>query len=127
MRYLKIYKTRANEARIPLRLGDVTFDAHFVDGNIRDKEWATLKTTNPLAQFIIENSHLYGKTILLACDPIPLDGEKEPMKPEEVTNYQELREFLVNEYGIDRLKVSSPNAMKARVKELGIELPNMQF
>lgn len=123
-KYRKIYKTRSNEARIPLQLGDVTVDAHFMNGNIRDNQWATLETTDALVQFVIENSPLFGKKILLD-NTFLIEDEKPIFDVEKITTYSQLRDYLVSEYGCDRNKIGSPNAMKARVKEFGIELPNM--
>ena len=124
-RYRKIYKTRSNEARIPLQLGDVTVDAHFVNGNIRDNQWATLETSDSLVQFVIENSPLFRKRIFLDTVIPIVDESAKDYKLDEITNKDELREMLMNKFGYDLSKVSAPNSLKARVKELGLALPNM--
>jgi hypothetical protein len=127
MKYLETYKTRDNEASIPLKLGDVSVTIPFKNGNVRKNEWATYTTADPLVQLVIEKSNLYGRSILLDSKQPIVEEEvkKARMKAADVTNIQQLRDYLVEEYHIDRQKVSSPNAMKARVTELGIELPNM--
>lgn len=127
MRYLKTYKTRDNEASIPLKLGDVSVTIPFKNGNVRKNEWATYTTADPLVQLVIEKSNLYGRSILLDSQhPIAEEETKKArMKAADVTNIQQLRDYLVEECHIERQKISSPNAMKAKVNELGLEFPNM--
>ena len=127
-RYRKIYKTRANEARIPLQLGDVTVDAHFVNGNIRDGQWATLETSDSLTQFVIENSPLYGKRILLESSIEIMEPEPEhELGLEDVITLADAREYMVKNYGLDIKSISSPNALKAQMKKHGVDFPNFQF
>ena len=120
---IKTYKTRANEAIINLRYADVDVTCHFVNGNVRMGKWATLQTMNDIVQRAIENSPLFGKKILLDGEPIPVN--ENVVSASDITNVQQLREYLVSEYKCDRTKIASPNSLKAKVKELGIELPNM--
>ena len=126
MRYLKTYKTRDNEAVIKLNYAGVDVTCHFVNGNVRIGKWATLQTSNEIVQRAIENSRMYGRVILPEGEPIPLD-EKKVVNTDEIVTVAQLRDYLVNEYNCDRTKISSPNALKAKVKELGIELPNMKW
>jgi len=127
-RYRKTYMTRANEARIPLQLGDVMVDAHFHDGNIRDNEWATLETTDSLVQFVIESSPLYGKRILLKSSVLLEEPKEEvEMKPEDVTTLEEARQYLVKNFGVDRRSISAPNAIKSVMKGRAIEFPNLKI
>lgn len=128
MRYLKKYKTRDNEAIIKLKYAGVDVTCHFVNGNIRVGKWATCETSNEIIQRAIENSDLYGRVILPDGEPIPIDAEEEQrIDPADITTVQQLRDYLVKEHKCDRTKISSPNALKAKVKELGIELPNMKW
>lgn len=127
MRYLKRYKTRDNEAIIKLKYAGVDVTCHFVNGNIRMGKWATLETSNEIVQRAIENSDLYGRVILSDGEPIPIDAEENRTNPADITTIPQLREYLVKEHKCDRTKISSPNALKAKVKELGIELPNMKW
>ena len=126
-RFRKIYKTRANEARIPIQLGDVTVDAHFVNGNIRDNQYATLETSDTLTQFVIESSPLFGKKIFLE-DSIEIE-EPKPEKVltlEDVTSLQEAREYMVKNYGVNLKTIISPNALKSQMKNHQVEFPNFQ-
>lgn len=127
MRYLKKYKTRDNEAVIKLKYAGVDVTCHFVNGNIRMGKWATLETSNEIVQRAIETSDLYGRVILSDGEPIPIDAEENSTNPADITTIPQLREYLVKEHKCDRTKISSPNALKAKVKELGIELPNMKW
>ena len=127
MLYLKSYKIRENLAHFNLTYGGVNVECNFKNGNIRIGQWARLRTSNEIVQRAIENSDLYGKIILPDGKPIPLEEEKQTVDPADITTVQQLRDYLVKECGCDRQKVSSPNAMKAKVKELGIELPNMKW
>lgn len=127
MKYIKTYKTNSNHSVIKLKYADVDVECHFVNGNIRIGQWAKLRTSNEIVQRAIESSNLFGRIILPDGEPIALEDEKKPLTPEEVTDYKSLRNYLVAEHGIDRTKISSPNAMKAKVKELGLEFPNMQW
>lgn len=126
-RFRKIYKTRANEARIPIQLGDVTVDAHFVNGNIRDNQYATLETSDTLTQFVIESSPLFGKKIFLE-DSIEIE-EPKPEKVltlEDVTSLQEAREYMVKNYGVNLKTIISPNALKSQMKNHQVKFPNFQ-
>lgn len=127
-RYRKTYKTRSNEARIPIQLGDVTLDAHFTNGNIRDNEWATLTTSSSLAQFIIENSPYYGKRILLQSSVEIKEPKKEPeLNPENVKTMSEARVYMSKVYGVDMRSISAPNALKSCIAKHGVEFPNLQW
>ena len=126
MRYLKTYKTRDNEALIKLKYAGVDVSCHFVNGNIRFGKWATLTTSNEIVQRAIETSSLYGRVILPEGAPIPIEEEDKPKKdPSEITTWAEFRDLLVDEYGCDRSKISSPSAMKARAAEFGIQIPEI--
>lgn len=125
--YLKTYKTHDNEAVITLYLGNVPVKCHFKNGNIRIGEWAKLTTANMIVQKAIEESELFGNKIFLDGKPIPIDEEKESFGPESITNVAQLRDYLVSKYNCDRTKIASPNALKAKVSELGLELPNMTW
>lgn len=130
MGYQKTYKTRANEARIIFELGDVKVDAHFKDGNIRDNVFATMTTRDPLVQKVIEASPLYSKKVFLDSAVEIAEPKKEEVKKAvdslaAITNKDELRQYLVNNFNIKANTIISPNAMKARVQELGLVLPNM--
>ncbi len=127
MAYLKRYKMRINEAIIKLTYAGVDVTCHFENGNMRLNQCATMQTSNEIVQRAIEHSDLYGRHILPDGDPIPLEQAKKAFSPESIVNIQQLRDYLVEECGCDRQKVSSPNAMKAKVKELGLELPNMKW
>jgi len=125
--YLKTYKIHENEAVIRLELGNVPVKCHFKNGNVRIGEWAKLTTANMIVQKAIEQSELFGNSIFLDGKPIPLEEEKKTIAPANITNVQQLRDYLVNEYGCDRTKIASPNALKAKVSEIGLELPNMTW
>lgn len=125
MRYLKTYKTNSNESVIKLTFANVPVECHFVNGNTRIGQWAKLTTANEIVQRAIESSSLYGRVILLDGEPTPLEEEKKEMDAADVTNYQQLREFLVSKYGCIREKIAAPNSMKSKVKEFSINLPNM--
>lgn len=126
MRYLKTYKTNSNESVIKLTFANVPVECHFVNGNTRIGQWAKLTTSNEIVQRAIESSSLYGRVILPDGEPTPLEEEKkEELEAADVTNYQQLREFLVSKYGCVREKIAAPNSMKSKVKEFGIDLPNM--
>lgn len=125
MRYLKTYKTNSNESVIKLTFANVPVECHFVNGNTRIGQWAKLTTSNEIVQRAIENSSLYGRVILLDGEPTPLEEEKKEMDAADVTNYQQLREFLVSKYGCIREKIAAPNSMKSKVREFSIDLPNM--
>lgn len=127
-RYIKTYKTRSNEARIPLQLGDVTVDAHFINGNIRDNQWATLTTKEALVQFVIENSPLYGRNIFLESSVLIEEPEPEKeLNIDDVTSLQEARDYMVKKYGIVANTIISPNALKSQMKKHQVEFPNFQF
>lgn len=125
MRYLKTYKTNSNESLIKLKYADVPVECHFVNGNTRIGQWAKLTTSNEIVQRAIESSDLYGRIILPEGEPVPLEEEKKHIDPTEITNIRQLREYLVAEHGCDPMKIAAPNSMKSKVKEFGIELPNM--
>lgn len=127
MAYQKTYKTRANEARILFALGDVTVDAHFKNGNVRDNVYATMTTSDALIQKVIESSPLYKKQVFLERSVEIKDVVKPSSNVEldKITTYQEMRQYLSQNYGIDPRAVTSPNALKARMRELGIVAPNM--
>lgn len=127
-RYIKTYKTRSNEARIPLQLGDVTVDAHFVDGNIRDNQWATLTTRDSLTQYVIEKSPLFGKRIFLESS-IEIEEPKPEKKIglEDVTSMAEAREYMVKNFGVNPKAIISPNALKTQMKNHQVEFPNFTF
>lgn len=127
MRYLKTYKTNSNESVIKLNFAGVPVECHFVNGNVRIGQWAKLTTSNEIVQRAIENSNLYGRVILPDGKPTPLEEEVKHIEASEVTNYQQLREFLVSNHGCDRKKIGLPNAMKSKVNELGLEFPNMEW
>lgn len=125
MQYLKSYKIRENHAVINLKYGGVDVECQFKNGNVRIGQWARLRTSNEIVQRAIENSDLYGKIILPDGQPIPMEEEKKTVDPADITTLQQLRDYLVSEYGCDRSKIGSPNALKSKVKEFGLELPNM--
>lgn len=126
-RYFKTYKTHANETRIPLKLGDVTLDAHFVNGNIRDNQWATLETSDPLEQMIIERHSLFGKVIFLEKQvEIEEPEEAADMQPGDITTLEQAREYLVRNFGVDKRSISAPNALKAVAREKGVAFPNLK-
>ena len=127
-RYIKTYKTRSNEARIPIQLGDITVDAHFLNGNIRDNQWAMLTTKDSLVQFVIENSPLFGNKILLE-ESVPIDEEVDEvdMKPEDVTTLAEAREYMEKVYGINQRSISSPNALKSSIAKHQVVFPNLNL
>lgn len=126
--YIKTYKTRDNEAIINLSIGSVNVTCHFKNGNIRNGEWATLTTRDAVVQKAIEQSELFGSRILPSGEPIPFDTKEEKEYDlEKITNVSELRDYLVDRHGIERTKILSPNSMKVKVRELGIELPNMDW
>lgn len=118
---------RINEAIINLTYAGVDVTCHFENGNMRLNQCATMQTSNEIKQRAIEHSDLFGRHIFLDGEPIPIEEAKKAVPLESIVNIQQLRDYLVEAYGCDRQKVSSPNAMKAKVKELGIELPNMQW
>lgn len=122
--YLKTYKTRDNESVIKLRYAGVDVTCHFKNGNVRFGKWATLTTSNEIVQRAIESSVMYGKMILPDGEPI-LIQEKKKTEPEDIVSYAQLRDYLVSDYGCDRTKIASPKALKAKVTELGIDVPNM--
>lgn len=129
MAYIKTYKTRANEARVIFELGSVTVDAHFKDGNIRDNVFATMTTRDPLVQKVIEASSLFGKKVFLEsaieiAEPVT-KAETETTVLENITTMQELREYIASNFNINIKTITSPNALKAKVREFGLELPNM--
>lgn len=124
MGYLKTYKTHSNEAIIKLKYAGIDVTCHFVNGNIRMGKWATLTTANEIVQRAIEDSWMFGRSILPEGEPIPLEDKKDA-DPADITNISQLREYLVNKHNCNRQKISSPNALKGKVKELGLELPNM--
>lgn len=125
-------------------------DAEKLSGVMRR---STYKTESPIEQYVIEQHPLFkrGKIRLESSVKTEADirrekralenqkarvaaGLQQPSEdgaensatiPSDITTYQQLRDYLVEEYHIDRQKISSPNAMKAKVKELGLELPNM--
>ena len=129
-------------------------DAEALSGNVRR---STYKTESALEQYAIEQHPLFkrGKIRLEGSveteadirrrkraienekarvaaglqKPSTEDGdaENEVNSPEDIKNIQQLRDFLVKEYGCDRQKISSPNALKGKVKELGLELPNIEW
>lgn len=127
-RYRKTYKTRSNEARIPLQLGDVTVDAHFVNGNIRDNEWAMLTTSEAIVQFVIENSPLFGKKIFLES---AFEIEEPVVEPEltldDVKTLADARKYMEANFGIDTKTIISPNALKSQMKNHQVVFPNAQF
>lgn len=127
-RYRKTYKTRSNEARIPLQLGDVSVDAHFVNGNIRDNEWATLTTSDALVQFVIENSPLFGKRIFLDSSFMIEEPVVEPeLTIDDVKTLADARKYMEKEYGVDPKTIISPNALKSQMKNHQVVFPNAQF
>ena len=120
---LKTYKTRENEALIKLSYAGVPVSCHFINGNVKFGKWATLTTSNDIVQRAIESSRMFGRTILLESEVEIVEEKK--VELEDITTLQQLRDYLVSEYKVDRTKISSPTALRARVKELGIELPNL--
>lgn len=127
-KFRKTYKTRCNEAIIPLKLGDLTVKATFKNGNIRDEDWAKLETTDPLVQLVIEQSPLYGKVILLdSMYEIEEPKEEPELTPETVTTLEQARQYMVNMFGMEKKTISSPNALKSAMKGHGVEFPNLQF
>lgn len=127
-------------------------DAEKLSGVMRR---STYKTESPIEQYAIEQHPLFkrGKIRLDSSVETEADirrekralenqkarvaaglqkpsedgAENKVVTPDDITNIQQLRDYLVEECGCDRQKVSSPNAMKAKVKELGLELPNMKW
>lgn len=129
-------------------------DAEKLSGTVRR---ATYKTESPIEQYAIEQHPLFkrGKIRLDSSveteadirrrqraienekarvaaglqKPSTEDGdvENEVNSPEDIKNIQQLRNYLVKEYGCDKTKIASPNALKGKVKELGLELPNMEW
>jgi hypothetical protein len=125
-------------------------DADMLSGVMRR---STYKTESPIEQYAIENHPLFirGKIRLESSVKTEADirrekralenqkarvaaGLQQPSEdgaennatiPSDITTYQQLRDYLVENHNIDRQKISSPNAMKAKVKELGLEFPNM--
>lgn len=125
-------------------------DADMLSGVMRR---STYKTESPIEQYIIEQHPLFkrGKIRLDSAVETEADIRREKMAlenqkarvaaglqqpsedgaennatiPSDITTYQQLREYLVENHNIERQKISSPNAMKAKVKELGLEFPNM--
>ena len=127
-RYRKTYTTRANEARIPLQLGDITVDAHFKNGNIRNNEDAALTTSDALVQFVIENSPLFGKRIFLKdSTPIEENEEEKVLELEDVTTTAEARAYMERVYGVLQKTVISPNALKSQMAKHDVVFPNLQF
>ena len=135
MRYRKIYKIKANEAKITFKLGDVTVNGHFTNGNIRDNEWAMLETADPVVQFVIESSPLYGKKVLLdSAYEIEGSEDEAPAKEQHtiadtsyVTTQYEARMHMVKFYGENLRSITAPNALKASMKKHGVEFPNLKF
>ena len=128
MAYIKTYKTRANESRILFALGDVTVDAHFTNGNIRDNVYATLTTRDPLIQKVIESSPLYKRQVFLEKSVEIKEAVAAPsvnMELDKISTMQEMRQYLSKNFGIDIKAITSPNAIKARMKELGVVAPNL--
>lgn len=126
--YRKTYMTRANEARIPIRLGDIMVDAHFVNGNLRDNENATLDTEDTLVQFVIENSPMFGQRIFLKNQILIEEPVEEPeLTADNVTSLADARAFLEKEYSVNPKTVISPNALKAQIAKLGLSFPNLQL
>lgn len=126
--YQKTYKTNCNEARIPIKIGDINVDCHFRNGNVRIGQWATLTTKDAVVQKAIESSPMYGVTIILDKSVEYFEEEvKAAMELEDVTDLASLRNLLVEKFHIDRKSISAPNSLKAKVKELGLELPNMTW
>lgn len=125
-------------------------DAEKLSGVMRR---STYKTESPIEQYAIEQHPLFkrGKIRLDSAVETEADirrekralenqkarvaaglqkpsedgAENEVVTPDDITNIQQLRDYLVKEYDCDRQKISSPNALKGKVKELGLELPNM--
>ena len=131
MAYIKTYKTRNNEARIIFTLGEVTVDAHFKDGNMRDNVFATMTTRDALVQKVVESSPLYGKVVFLdrvveIAEPKAEEPEKSAIDSlDKITNKDELRQYLANNFNIEAKTIIAPNALKAKVREFGLVLPNM--
>lgn len=131
MAYIKTYKTRANEARIVFSLGSVTVEAWFKDGNIRDNVFATMTTRDALVQKVIESSSLYGRKVFLdsvieIAEPKVEEPEKSAIDSlDKITNKDELRQYLANNFNIEAKTIIAPNALKAKVREFGLVLPNM--
>lgn len=127
-RYRKTYKVRANEARVVFKLGDVTVEGNFHNGNIRDDEWAKMDTSDPLVQCVIEQSPLYGNKVLLeSVSEIEEPKEEKRMEPEDVTTLGEAREYMVKNHGIDIKTISAPNALKSKMKEFDVTFPNLKI
>lgn len=125
-------------------------DAEKLSGVMRR---STYKTESPIEQYAIEQHPLFkrGKIRLDSAVETEADirrekralenqkarvaaglqkpsedgAENEVVTPDDITNIKQLRDYLVKEHDCDRQKISSPNALKAKVSELGLELPNM--
>lgn len=125
-------------------------DAEKLSGVMRR---STYMTESPIEQFAIEQHPLFkrGKIRLESSVETEADirrrrkalenqkarvaaGLQKPSEDEEengmttpsdIKTVPQLRDYLVEVYNCERQKISSPNALKAKVMELGLELPNM--
>ena len=136
--------------RFPIEFTDG--DAEMLSGSLKR---ATYKTESPMEQYAIEQHPLFRRGKIRLESSVETEADirraKKALENEkarvaaglqkatesgngdniitssDITNIQQLRDYLVSEHGCDRTKIGSPNALKAKVKEFGLELPNMTW
>lgn len=132
MKALKIYGVNGlMEWQCEIVSGNVKFHFEFTDGVItaHGASPAKFKTDNPLFQNIIESSNYFKngriklvKTIVLEEDAPKEDAPKEDVtKKVNVSDLEEAKQYLVDNYGISPLKLTGKRTIVSAARECNIE------
>ena len=131
----KIYKTRANNSVIPFSLGGFTFRAKFTDGDIANNVWATYITRNKLEQLAIEESPLFGTSVLLErlidseSKAIETKDEDLPFPKKDInsiTTMKELANYFVRKHGMKMKEFKSAKILKEKALSIGFPIENIK-
>jgi hypothetical protein len=132
MKALKVYGVNGlMEWHCQISTGGATFHFEFVDGimTAHGSTPAKFKTDNILFQSIIENSNYFKngriklvKTIVLEADAPKEDAPKEDVtKKVNVSDLEEAKQHLVDNYGISPLKLTGKRTIVSAARECNIE------
>lgn len=115
-------------------LGSTPIRINFTGGCIstRGIDPATFKTSDPLVQLAIENSHFFKKEkIKLVTEE---KTEEEVIKEENIDNdgnvYPDVktlvsaREILRSKYGVDLSELQNKDSVISKAESLGVKFPN---
>ncbi len=123
---VKIYTTHHGNLSIPLCVGERRMRIRFVS---KDNVTGYYATADESIQKAIESNASFGvKFRLQPSGYQPNETEEKPLIPiENITTWQEAREFLNNPpYSVPKRGLNTPAQIRKRAKELGLFFPKIK-